>query len=300
MSRSRLGLRIFLVSFAAFTCTAFAGAQSASSKISPDLAAASPSQTLPVIIQYRNSPSSLESFLLTLLGGLVTTTLGAINALGVKIPLSQLNQIAADPNVTYISLDRPVTAHQAVSISAAEYTTEPINAPAVWQKGYVGTNVGVAVIDSGITPVPDLSINSLSLSSLLPVGEPILTRLLSTLNESAPGSTGRIVYSQNFVAGQSDALDHFGHGTHVAGLIAGNGADSTGPENFRTFRGSAPNANIINLRVLDQNGAGTDSAVIAAIQQAISLKDTFNIRVINLSLGRPIFESYTLDPLCQA
>ena len=58
--------------------------------------------------------------------------------------------------------------------------------------------------------------------------------------------------------------------------------------------------NLINLRVLDQNGAGTDSEVIAAIQTAIALKSTYNIRVINLSLGRPVWESYTLDPLCQA
>src|SRR5205814_2881981 len=56
----------------------------------------------------------------------------------------------------------------------------------------------------------------------------------------------------------------------------------------------------INLRVLDQNGAGTDSSVIEAIQTAISLKSTYNIRVINLSLGRQVYESYTVDPLCQA
>src|SRR5208337_442421 len=55
-----------------------------------------------------------------------------------------------------------------------------------------------------------------------------------------------------------------------------------------------------NLRVLDQNGAGTDSGVIAAIAQAIALKGLFNIRVINLSLGRPVYESYKLDPVCQA
>ena len=52
--------------------------------------------------------------------------------------------------------------------------------------------------------------------------------------------------------------------------------------------------------VLDKNGAGTDSAVISAINQAIALKSKYNIRVINLSLGRPVCESYTLDPLCQA
>ena len=57
---------------------------------------------------------------------------------------------------------------------------------------------------------------------------------------------------------------------------------------------------MINLRVLDQNGAGTDSEVIAAIQTAIQLQSTYNIRIINLSVGRPVWESYTQDPLCQA
>ena len=52
--------------------------------------------------------------------------------------------------------------------------------------------------------------------------------------------------------------------------------------------------------MLDRNGAGTDSMVIAAIQRAIALKSTYNIQIINLSLGRPVMESYTLDPLCQA
>jgi serine protease AprX len=62
----------------------------------------------------------------------------------------------------------------------------------------------------------------------------------------------------------------------------------------------APNVNIINLRVLDQNGSGSDSQVIAAIEQAIALQSTYNIRVISMSLGRPVFESYTLDPVDQA
>jgi serine protease AprX len=66
------------------------------------------------------------------------------------------------------------------------------------------------------------------------------------------------------------------------------------------FKGIAPNANLINLRVLDQNGQGTDSGVISAIQVAISFQSKYHIRVINLSLGRQVFESYTQDPLCQA
>ena len=64
--------------------------------------------------------------------------------------------------------------------------------------------------------------------------------------------------------------------------------------------GVAPGVNLINLKVLDASGEGSDSFVMAAINRAIALKNTYNIRVINLSLGRPVFESYTQDPLCQA
>ena len=98
----------------------------------------------------------------------------------------------------------------------------------------------------------------------------------------------------------AEKLPEFFHGTHVAGLIAGNGKNSTGNPYKLSFYGIAPNANLVDLRALDATGAGTDSSVIAAIEQAIALKNQYNIRVINLSLGRPIWESYTQDPLCQA
>src|SRR6202035_5605359 len=94
--------------------------------------------------------------------------------------------------------------------------------------------------------------------------------------------------------------DHYGHGEHVAGIIAGNGSRSSGPAYAFTFKGVAPGSQVINLRVLDQYGNGTDSAVISAIGRAIQLKTKYNIRIINLSLGRPVYESYKLDPLCQA
>ena len=94
--------------------------------------------------------------------------------------------------------------------------------------------------------------------------------------------------------------DLYGHGTHVAGIVAGNGADSICTTCTRTMKGIAPNANLINLRVLDENGNGTDSDVIAAIDQAIALASTYNIRVINLSVGGPVLESSAQDPLCQA
>src|SRR6201981_3760085 len=69
---------------------------------------------------------------------------------------------------------------------------------------------------------------------------------------------------------------------------------------FGVIRGIAPNVSLINLRALHKNGQGTDSSVINAINRAIQLKTTYNIRVLNVSVGRPRFESYKNDPLCQA
>src|SRR5262249_6620330 len=151
-----------------------------------------------------------------------------------------------------------------------------VNADVAFANGWDGTGIGVAVLDSGIGSVDDLQSDG-------------------NLNPS------RVVYSQSFVPGSATNGDPFGHGTHVAGIIAGNAYDAQNVANYQgVYRGIAPEANIINLRVLDNTGAGTDSAIIAAIQQAISLKNTYNIRVINMSLARGVYESYKLDPLCQA
>jgi serine protease AprX len=177
--------------------------------------------------------------------------------------------VANDPNIKYVTRDRPVQ-------PTLDYADAATGAQTALSYGWNGTGVGVAVIDSGILmPAPDLQ-------------DPIAK------------ATSRVLYSQSFVAKVTSTADQYGHGTHVAGIIAGNGASSTGPAYFKTFRGMAPNAKLINLRVLDQNGAGTDSGVIAAINWAVQNKSRYNIRVINLSLGRPVFESYTLDPLCLA
>jgi serine protease AprX len=244
-------------------------------KISLDTSAVVTSDKVNVIIQYKTDPSDLDVSRIVTASGKIQRRMHGIKAIHASIPQGSLNQLASNPNVQYVSLDRSVSAAQASSTSA-EYTTEPINAPLVWAVGLDGTGIGVAVIDSGINPVADLSVKGNS-------------------------SKTRIVYNQSFVPNElTQTADAFGHGTHVAGLIAGNGTDSTGKKYFRTFSGVAPNANLVNLRVLDENGEGSDSSVIAAIETAIALKDVYTIKVINLSVGRPIYETYQLDPLCQA
>ena len=147
-----------------------------------------------------------------------------------------------------------------------DINTASADADMAFQSGDTGAGVGIAIIDSGIYAHPDVA--------------------------------SRIVYSQSFVAKTN--ADDYGHGTHVAGIAAGNGASSTGAQYTQTFRGVAPGASLIDLRVLDANGMSNDSVVIAALDRAVALKAKYNIRVINLSLGRPIYESYKLDPICNA
>ena len=230
--------------------------------------------TVDVIIQFNKTPTDAHHQKVQNKGGVLKTKLDVIKGAHYSVPADSLSALEDDPDVTYISPNRPLS-----GTSTLDYTRETVNAPvALQQWGLDGTGVGVAVIDSGVTAVGDLY-------WWIPANQTY-------------GS--RVVYSQTFVPGTTDTSDQYGHGTHVAGIIAGAGWFSTGSSFTHTFKGIAPNANIINLRVLDQNGVGTDSSVIAAIQAAISLKSTYNIRVINLSLGRQVYESYTLDPLCQA
>ena len=87
----------------------------------------------------------------------------------------------------------------------------------------------------------------------------------------------------------------YGHGTHVAGIISGSGYDSNGAR-----RGVAPAANLVVLKVLDGDGYGYISNVIAALDYAVEHRAQFNIRVINLSVAAGVHESYNTDPLTLA
>lgn len=284
--------------------------------------------TVPVIVQYTNDPTDDEVGAVGNIGS-VYNRMHTIRAIAARVPASRLTALANRPGVAHIFLDHPVAARQQVTPigTSPEFTAEPVNAPWAISRNFDGRGIGVAVIDSGITPSVDFA------PKVVPVAPPatlsaatvaanavnalvgpkglVVSALSGPAGQNTPAAAttapaaylgpNRIVFSYNFTSTTAtDTMDAFGHGTHVAGLIAGNGSSSAGPGYSRTFTGIAPSANLINLRVLDANGQGTDSEVIAAIETAIYLKDVYNIKVINLSLGRPIYESYTLDPLCQA
>src|SRR5579885_2790367 len=232
-------------------------------KISPDLEkslqSGASTQMLKVIVRWRSAPTGSFHQKVTGRGGQLVSTLDSIRSSSYTVPSTALPDLANDSDVEYITPDRPVSAK-------VDYTVAVVNGGTAWNSGWTGAGIGVAVIDSGVNPDPNLN--------------------------------GHLVYSYDFLGG--NGRDLFGHGEHVAGILAGNGQSTSCPSCFRMLKGLAPGVNLVNLRVLDQNGQGTDSQVIAAIQQAIALKSTYNIRVINLSLGRPVYESYTLDPLCLA
>ncbi len=112
-----------------------------------------------------------------------------------------------------------------------------------------------------------------------------------------PGDN-RVVASADFTFSSDSASppmynDEYGHGTHVAGIIGGDDEDSDSD-------GVDPNAKFVNVKVISDDGTGSTSQLIQAIDWVIQNKDSYDIRVANLSLGHPPLESYRDDPLCQA
>jgi serine protease AprX len=231
-------------------------------KVSPELDGVSGETAVDVIVTFKQIPTFAQHAKILVRGGSVRRSLEVVRGGAYRISAAKLADLANDPDVEYISPDHAVH-------GTLQFAEPAINANIAFQHNYDGTGIGIAIIDSGIMTHPDTS--------------------------------NRIVYNENFVPNiGNDYFDRYGHGTHVAGIAAGDAVESNGPTYTHTFRGIAPNALLINLRVLDGNGNGQDSSVIAALQRAIQLKSSYNIRVINLSLGRPVTASYTVDPLCQA
>jgi len=268
VTRACGGLLTALLMLLTLASTAFASGSKHGFKAAPDIDnfPVNPDGTVSVIIQLSpgTPPGQVKKFARS-----INRNLNGIGAVAANVPLAVLDKLLANGWVEYVSPDRP-------NKPMWDYAPPPVNA---WYArknyGVDGTGIGIAVIDSGVYQHDDLM--------------------------TADMTASRIVYSESFVPGDPSTGDPYGHGTHVAGVLAGNGHDSSSGSGYTDhYVGIAPNANIINLRVLDANGGASDSTVIAAVNRAIQLQAQYNIRVINLSLGRNVFESYTLDPLCQA
>ena len=193
--------------------------------------------------------------------------------------------LEADPDVEALSIDAVISADRAVQSggdSDSQLENVLVSALGLSDTAYNGDKVGIAVIDSGLEQSGDLSGG----------------RADRFFDFTADGKAGH-------------PYDDYGHGTHVATLIAGKGKDSENDvERFNNgrwqrsklalYRGVAPKARIISLKVLDSNGAGFTSSVLRALEFAIENKDKLNIDIINLSLGHPVYESPGTDPLVRA
>ncbi|MFE3630362.1 S8 family peptidase [Streptomyces goshikiensis] len=142
----------------------------------------------------------------------------------------------------------------AVRTATLDKSTRQIGADKAWAAGYDGAGVKIAVLDTGVDAThADLA--------------------------------GQVVAEQNFSTA-ADARDHFGHGTHVASIAAGTGARSAG-----AFKGVAPGAKLLNGKVLDDNGSGDDSGILAGMEWAVAQ----GADIVNLSLGGP--DTAQVDPL---
>jgi serine protease AprX len=239
---------------------------------------------LSVIVRARPGALAAAARQVERFGGQVGRQLGIINGFTARLPASQVGQLTQSPTVNSVTEDEPVAmqaaAYTPTTDAGSLYTTTlQTGAQAYWQAGYTGKGIDVAVIDTGTAPVPGLA------------------------------GAGKVVNGPD-LSFESQApnlryLDTYGHGTHMAGIIAGRGDAAISGKyvgDTANFLGMAPDARIVSVKVADAMGAADVSQIIAAIDWVVQNKTTggLNIRVLNLSFGTNTTHPYSIDPLCHA
>ena len=248
--------------------------------LNPSLAALaerSPSKRVEVIVQLNPGTTRADAApLVRELGGKVTRDLHIINAVAAKLPAAGARELASRPEVRAVS---PNAAHEAAgdgrrprhelqrSRSRRRTCGTRTAAPAAAWAWRWSTPASPATCPTSASP------------------RPTSARASSARRSSIPDAT--------------TATDRYGHGTHVAGIIAGDSSnrDDGDPLKKNRFMGVAPNANLVSIKVSDDEGNATVLDVIAGIQFAVDHKAEYNIRVLNLSLESTATESYKTDPL---
>jgi serine protease AprX len=206
-------------------------------------------------------------------GGSITHDLPIIGGFSAKVPASDIPLISRMPGVTAVTLDRS-THVQSVAGSTnnlASVYKQVTRGDKLAKAGGSGAGVTVALIDTGVTSLPDIA------NALVPVTTDPLGQI------SAP--------CVNMTA-EPTCNDSYGHGTFMAGIIAGNGSASAGK-----YVGMAPAAKVLSVKIAGATGASDVSTIIAAIQWVVSFKPQYGIGVLNLSLGTDSTQSYSVDPL---
>jgi serine protease AprX len=257
------------------------GGASSPAGLSPRLAhlsATSPRRQVEVIIQLRPGVGAgAGRALVRSLGGRPGLDLHVINGLSARMTAGAARRLAARPQVYTVTLNAALQStwwHGAPSPWELSTTyDQSVHATGLWRRS-TGRGVGVAVIDTGVS------------------GD------LTDFQASRWDSTSRVIASAVVDPSASTANDTYGHGTAVAGLIAGNSHYRGGGDPLQDqYAGSAPNANLIAVKVANDNGQATTLDAIYGLQFAVDHKDQYNIRVINLSFRSTDAESYKTDPL---
>jgi serine protease AprX len=196
------------------------------------------------------------------MGGTVTEDLPIIDGFSAVVPAGGIARLEATPGVMTVRRDGIVKVEGQMgedSGTASAVYTEVTRANRLWRDGITGKNVNVALIDTGVNQTGDLA--------------------------------GQVLHTVDFTPEQ-DNKDNYGHGTFVAGLIAGSGAGSNA-----AVRGMAPGSKLVSVKIAGRDGITDVTKLLAAIQWVVTHKETFGIRVLNLSLGTNSTQSYLVDPL---
>jgi serine protease AprX len=243
------------------TSTATASTASTSTVLDPGLPSTGPAQR--VIVTGSGAAAAVRAA-----GGRVGTDLPLVDGVSAVVPAAQLADLAATPTVTGVTADRSgsvVDFEWDVTASASTFA-RTVGATPSWARGTYGSGVGVAVLDTGVSPSPDLA--------------------------------GRIVHGPD-LSGEGTVVDSYGHGTVMAGIIAGDGAASaTRPGG--AYTGLAPAAHVVAVKVAGRNGVVDVSTVLQAMHWVSVYRQQYGIRVLNLSWGVASTQSPAVDPLDHA
>jgi serine protease AprX len=244
-----------------------AGAAVAAALAGTSLTDAPPASASPEVSVIVSATGSLSPVLAVLgVGGTVLTQYHLIDAVDAMVPPALEPVLAALPGIT-------VTPDATVSVQSTTESTGPhtpsdeflqqTGATQLASSGDTGQGVTVAVMDTGIDNLPDFA--------------------------------GRLIGGVDLTGANNPYQDGYGHGTFVAGLIAGDGASSNGQ-----YSGEAPGANLVSIKVAGANGITNLSTLILGLQWAVDHRGAYGIKVLNLSLGFQPTESTVLNPLDQA
>ena len=224
-----------------------------------------------LIVQEREGVTAQARAAVARLGGTVTTDLPLISGFAATVPAGAIDELAGLSSVRALTLDRLVTMQgNGTTSSVKSVYTKTMKANDLWSAGHTGAGVTVALVDTGITEVADLA------GRIVPV------------TDEMTGETSPCVN----LSGEATCSDSYGHGTFLAGIIAGNGASSGGK-----WKGVAPSARLVSIKIAGRDGSADVSNVLAAIQWVVSFRESYGIKVLNLSLGTDGTQSYRSDPL---